>query len=906
MSEGLAPSPATGARGSERWLRSLSDAVDPAVCGGKAAGLARLLRAGFPVPDGICLTTDFFRAALHGTDLAARVDELAADASLDPQARRDGLAEIRRLAETVSLPAELAETIQRAMKSLRRRWNGMLAVRSSAVLEDHADASHAGIHVTFVGQYAADAVVARIKACWASLWTERAWVYRERAGIPHANAAMAVVVQRFVAGGRAGVAFSADPVTADPATIVIEAAWGTGEAVVAGAVTPDHYRVTVSDGKAPVMRSELSSPRPVLTDAEVRTLARLVKRVERALGVAADVEWAYDGWTFWIVQGRPLRRGEARRDQTLWTRANLKEVFPEQPSPLALSYLSVALNGMSREYHSAQGYEVPASARLVGVFRGRPYLNLTLMDQMTVARGGKPEVAWRLFGGATPPPPRPDPPAFRPHAGPRPGVRLACELLTTVFLTPRLAQRLFRRMRQQAQSYAAVPLERLDDAALNGHLIRFGDALLNRARLRRLHEIVSAQSRAYIILERLLSAWIPANAERLLTELMTGLGTLPNARLTYRLMALSAMARAEPRVEAFLRSARDREAVRAYRAALAGSRFVAELDRLLREFGHRGPFESDVMSPRFGEDPEPLLRMIQAYLRMPALETADRHEADRRRIREAAQHEARLSLRAGRPSITFAAQWMVLSVVCAALQRLVAQRDENRHVTTLLVAHLRQIALEIGRRAARDGRLAASDDVFFVLWDELPTLLAHPDRDWRAVIAGRRREHARHATMAAPDLLRGDEPAEEGPAAAESATRGTLTGFGVSPGTVTGTVKLIRSPAELGGLSGEIAVLPAIEPSLASIFPVVSGLVAEIGGVLSHAAILAREYGLPAVVNVKDVTRHLRDGDRVELNGTTGRIRLLGRLPGAGDAAVAVPHDERGDHEPDQRAGDDV
>jgi rifampicin phosphotransferase len=905
MSKCLAPSPATGARASERWLLGLADAVDPAVSGGKAAGLARLLEAGFPVPDGVCLTTDCWRAALHATDVAARVDELAADVSLDAQARRDRLAEIRHLVEASSLPAELVATIQHAVKSLRSRWNGMLAVRSSALLEDHADASHAGIHVTFVGQYAAEAVVARVKACWASLWTERAWLYRERVGIPHADAAMAVLLQRFVAGGRAGVAFSADPMTADHATIVIEAAWGTGEAVVAGALTPDHYRVTMSDGQPSVVLSELSSPRPVLSEAEVRTLARLVKRVERALGVAADVEWAYDGWTFWVVQGRPIRRGEARRDQTLWTRANLKEVFPDQPSPLALSYLSVALNRMFREYNSAQGYEVPANARLVGVFRGRPYLNLTLMNQMTVARGGRPEIVSRLFGGATPPP-RLAPTASRPIGGLRHGARLARELLTTVFLTPRRAQRLFRTIRRQARTFAAVPLAQLDDAAMHDHLIRFANTLLHRATLRRLHEIVSAQSRAYMILERLLSAWIPAKAERLLTQLMTGLGTLPNARLTYRLMALGAMARTEPRVEAFLASAREREALGGYRAALAGSRFLAALDHLLGEFGHRGPFESDVMSPRFSENPEPLLRVIQAYLRVPALESPDRHEADRRRIRQVAKREAHLSLRADRPWSTFAVQWMVLSVVCTALQRLLADRDENRHVTTLLVAHLRRVALEIGHRAARDGRLAVPDDVFFVLWDELPTLLADRDRDWRPVVAERRREQARYETVTAPDLLQGDEPVEDRTAAANPETRGNLMGFGVSPGTVTGTVKLIRSAADLRTLGGEIAVLAAIEPSLASIFPVVSGLVAEIGGVLSHAAILAREYGLPAVVNVKDVMRHLHDGDRIELNGTTGRIRLLGRESGAGNSPVAVPDDQRGDHEPDQRAGDHV
>ena len=869
-------SPNGGVGPDEQWLLRLADAIDPVVCGGKAAGLARLIRAGFAVPDGVCVTTDVWRAAVAASDLAEQIDELTAEPSLEPGALRDRLAEIRGVVQTMALPPVVVDAIHRAARAVQIHGTGMVAVRSSAVLEDHASASHAGIHASFIGEYTAEALVARVKACWASLWTERAWKYREHVGIPHADAAMAVVIQRFVDGGRAGIAFSADPLTGDPETVVIEAAWGAGEAVVGGALTPDHYRVTASNGKPPVVSSETPSESPVLTEPEIRTLAGLVKGVERALAMPADVEWAYDGFTFWLVQGRPARRPHAHGDRTLWTRANLKEVFPDLPSPLALSYLSVALSGMSREYNSANGYELPDDMRLVGVFRGRPYLNLTLMNRMTIMRGGKPEIHTRLFGGATAASSE-DTPAPRPVFGFREGVRLAREMLTTVLLTPRRAQRMFRTIRRQARRFAALPLERLDDAALNDHVVRFAESLLRPATLRRLHEIVSAQSRAYMVVEHLLNAWIPTKASELLTQLMTGLGTLPNARLTYELMALSAVARTDPRVERFLAKAPDAATIRGYRPAMRGTRFLARFDGLLHELGHRGPFDSDVMSPRFSEDPEPLLRVIQAYLRMPELESSEQHETARRRIRNAARHETRLALRAGRPWRSFAPRWMVLSIVCGALQRLVGQRDENRHVTTMLVAHLRRLALELGRRATRDGRLAAADDVFFVEWDELPTLLVDRDRDWRSVIAERRRERARLASVPAPDLLCGGEPADECPVVSDPASPETLRGFGVSPGTVTGTVKLVRSPADLRRLSGEIAVLSAIEPSLASIFPVVSGLVAEIGGMLSHAAILAREYGLPAVVNVRDVTRVLRDGDRIEVNGTAGTIRVIAR-----------------------------
>ena len=241
-------------------------------------------------------------------------------------------------------------------------------------------------------------------------------------------------------------------------------------------------------------------------------------------------------------------------------------------------------------------------------------------------------------------------------------------------------------------------------------------------------------------------------------------------------------------------------------------------------------------------------------------------------MRSAATAEVRGSLRRGRGPLGFAVRWSLFTIMCRALQRLLALRDECRHVTTLLVTHLRHVVLEIGRRAAAEGRLTTTEDAFFLLWDELPAVLTDRRTDWRAVTGRRRAERERHQRCAAPNLL--------GAAAGEPGAPpdgDELVGLGVSPGTVQGTVRVLRSVADAGRLSGEIVVFPAIEPTLTTIYPLVAGVVTEMGGLLSHAAILAREYGLPAVVNVEDATRRLRDGDRVELDGTTGRVRVLER-----------------------------
>jgi pyruvate,water dikinase len=885
----------------DRWVVDIGDATDPALCGGKASGLARLRRAGFAVPAAICLTTAFYRRWLETSGIAPHIAYALRSMRADAEVRQALLAELRLRVEAAPMPEELEAALRAGVAGLDRGWDGQLCVRSSAADEDRADTSHAGVHASLVtGGGDPGAVVEALKACWASLWTDAAWAYRQR-GIVPVQPAMAVVVQRWIAAERSGVAFSADPLTSDRDTVVIEACRGAGADLVSGKITPERHRITVRAG-APAARHHrrdepITSPNgngvrapvaddhragPVLTGRQALDLAQLVKAVEHRFEFPVDVEWVHDGVTFWAVQARPITTladpsAPASYQPTVWTRANLKEIFPELPSPLALSYLSVSLNRMFRSYHGSQGYALPADARLVSVFRGRPYLNLTLMQQMTAARGGDPRLATRLFGGRDTPGPLPAPVPIR---GIRAWLRVVQEMLETVLITPRRGRRLFRRVGRDAAALDAVPLDRLDDRALLAHLERFRERLLRETTMRRLHEIVSAQSRAYMALDLLLAAWIPSGAHALVTRLMTGLGTLPNARMTYRLAALGAVAQGEASARSFLAGELGAEAVRGYRTTLAGTRFLEALDEFLHEFGHRGPYESDVMSARFDEDPGPVLRLVQVHLRAGAREDLARHAAERSAIRQTARTEVREALRRGRSRLASGWRWLAFSMVCGSLQRLLALRDECRHVMTSMVAHLRQVLLEIGRRATRAGVLDSPDDMFFLAWYEVPRVLGEPHRDWRSVALARRRQRERDARLDAPDLLVGGEAIDGNGGTPGEPGLGDLVGLGVSPGTVTGTVKVLRSPDDVPRLSGDIVVCATMEPTLTPIFPLVRGMVTEMGGLLSHAAILAREYGLPAVVNVRDATRQLRDGDRIELDGTTGHIRLLERCAG--------------------------
>jgi len=896
---------ATTAPRTHRWLVDIVDATDPTLCGGKAVGLAMLKRIGVSVPRAVCLTTDFYRHWLDVSGFGPRLTELVATAG-DADVRRKILEQIRCEVEATPLSADAEAALRQGIGRVTLGRDGdVLSVRSSGVDEDHLDASHAGLHTSrIVPGHDRRAIIAAIKTCWASVWTETAWTYRERLGIPHASAAMAVVVQRYVAAVCSGVAFSADPLTKDRTTVVIEAGWGTAEALVSGKMTPEEYRVSLNgDGPAgahrrPGRQEEMTvwrdgrsaalplddtrRGRPVLNDSQVRELASVAKAVERTLGTPVDLEWVCDGDRLWAVQARPITTltealHASAHAPTLWTRANLKEVFPELPSPLALSYLTLALNRMFRTYHAAHGYSVAPDSRLVCVIHGRPYLNLSLMQQMTIERGGDPAIVGRLFGGASPVEPRPPAPASRPEI-PRSGrARLAREMLATFLGTPYRGHRLFRGMRRQAAALDDRSLEALDDRALSAHADAFFATLMHESTLGRLHEVVSAQSRAYMTLEALLTAWMPTDVDGLLKRLMTGLGTLPNVRMTYRLMDLAALAVQDSRARAYFTGDLDEDALAGYEAALGGTAVLAGLRAFLREFGHRGPYESDVMSARFADDPGPVLRLVQLHVRAGATQDAARHAAERSRVRHVAMADVRCVLHEGRGSLAFVAQWTLFRIMCSALHRLLALRDECRHVMTMMVAHLRRVALEIGRRARRDNVLADPTDVFFLTFDEMPRVLVERDGAWRLLAAERRRQRESDAQLQAPDIVSDDGTAGGVERAADAPGDNELLGYGVSSGIVTGRVRVLRSAETIGHLSGEIVVIPAIEPTLTPIFPLVRGFIAEMGGLLSHAAILAREYGLPAVVSVHGATRRLRDGDRVELDGSTGRIRVLER-----------------------------
>jgi phosphohistidine swiveling domain-containing protein len=870
------------------FVLSLQLCSDPKLVGGKAAGLGRLVRQGFRVPAGVCLTTRAYQETVGhlGWNRPDRWHHLYRMSEL---ARGPILEERRRFIESLTLPAGIQEPLFSELERIRTELGSppaemLWAVRSSSSDEDAEDFTFGGLYRTVLG-VPLTAVPAAIVKCWASLWTDSAFVYLGRAIKRREAPSMAVILQPVLAARAAGVAYSRHPISGQPDCVVINAVLGVGEPLVAGLAPPDHYVIALEPGAErmsmliqerqvvekktarrvtragltdqPVPEADWKTP--ALHDPEVLALASLVKEVERAEGRPVDVEWAVTDRQLWLLQARAIPpTGEL--GSVCWSRANFKETLPELPSPLALSYMRDFMETNIIRHYREIGCQIPRGMASIQILRGRPYINVTLFQLVMAQLGGNPAMITEQMGGEAP----------TPSGTSRLPVWKQCRALLRlewrIWTASWRAESWFAKLKALGEELAELALDRLAEPLLLERLAR-----LNR--LIQTHDltfaIVSGVSRALYMLEALLQRRVGKDWQSLLNGATQGLGTIVSAREVIWLAELAELARSEPAVRDFLLAEPwDPEP---FRTTLAGTQFLRALDGFLAEYGHRAIGESDVMSPRFSETPSYLLGIIRGHLHG----SATRSVRDIRREQESARQAA---LRRIRRAIGFRLhERLWFAWWYRDLCRYLELREANRHHTMYYVAGIRRLLLKLGEKLVTWGVVGAQDDLFFLTAEEIRSLVADPTRDWRATVLARRAERALCAAQAAPDTLNFERSELDG-IRKEDAPGDSLKGLPISAGYVEGPVRLVNVPEDAVRVkNGDIIVSSVIDPGVTPLFGVAAGVVVEMGGMLSHGAIVAREYGIPAVANVRDATRLLRDGDRVAVDATLGEVRRLAR-----------------------------
>jgi pyruvate,water dikinase len=841
------------------FIIPLKDCTDPALVGGKAAGLGALIRAGFRVPSGVCLTTAAYHDALHdaGFGAARRWQQARAAEGVD---RDRLLSDCRQAILSLAIaPAILDRLRSELAEGGAEGW----AVRSSATDEDAAGETCAGIYLTALG-VPADDLSAAILDGWASIWTPAALAYHERLRRAQPPA-MAVVIQPLLAPQSAGVAYSRHPVTGQTDVVMINAVLGLAEPLVSGRAIPDQIVVQTGRPSQIVERRPADAGRaqPVLADGEALRLAEQARAIEQKLGHPVDVEWALAGGTLWFLQARaiPPLRGAAilTEPMCVWSRANFKETMPELPSPLGLSFLQEFMDRAILRHYRTLGCTMPPGVSPVRVIRGRPYINASLFQFFMAQLGGDPDsIADQMGGQLQPLPVRP----------PRlPWWRLlpaGAWMEWQMRRAARVAPRWFADIKRLAGEHRDESLWTVSPACLLDRLDQLGRQLYERDLT---FPTVGGVSQGLYVLRLLLERRLGREGHALLNSSLQGRSRVVTAEQIFRLMELAETAAKEPAARTFLLA--DPWEPAPFRARLAGTDFLRGFDAYLAEYGHRAVGESDMMSPRFAETPEYLLGIIRAHLQQPPA----RPVSALRREQEAARAAA---LRRIRAAFGWRAhEWLFFRWGHARLARYLALREGNRHALMHFSMATRRVLLQMGRHLADGRKLAAPDDIFFLTADEVREIARDHGRDWKGLVSARRAERERNAQLDAPDTVVGAGPAAPTPEA--GGLPGVLTGLPISPGCVEGSARLIRTPEDRAGVKpGDILIVPVLDPGMAPLFGLAAGVVAEMGGTLSHGAIIVREYGLPALVNVPGAMQRLTDGERVALDAARGEVRRAG------------------------------
>jgi rifampicin phosphotransferase len=858
--------------GDVRDLREI-DQSQVAAVGGKGARLGELAGIeGVRVPDGFCVTTDAFgRISAKAPMIDEGLDRLALLNPGDREAIRRVSADIRQALEAVEIPRDLAAAITVALGE-----RSACAVRSSATSEDSPTASFAGQQDTYLNVAGPAAVLSHISRCWASLFTERAVTYRLHNGLDNRKARMAVVVQQMVFPQAAGVLFTADPVTANRTLSSVEASFGLGEALVAGRANPDVYTVRDGDivakaiatkriaiaaapggGTQEVAIGAERQQQPALTDAHIVDLAGLGRRIEAHFGQPQDIEWCLDHDGFHIVQSRPITT-----------------LFPV-PAP----------QGQGNHVYVSVGHQQMMTDPMQPL--GLSFWQLTAARPMSEGGG-------RLFVDVAPLLASPTSRAHYVEALGRSDPLIGDALETILERGDFLATRTDEDPGFTPIFGAPVPIE--TDPAIVTELIRRGQASLatlqhdirtktglalldfiaaDITELKRIMfdpdglQVIRTAVEASQWINEQMEAWLgEKNAVDILTHSVPHNVT---SEMGLALLDVADVIRAHPDVEAFLCAVGGEE----FLAALSGLRDGQEakdaIQAYLDTYGMRCIGEIDITRTRWSERPSTLLPMILSNVKnFEPGEAGRRFEQGRR---EALERERDLlrRLRAAPDGESKAAE---TKAMIDRVRTFMGFREYPKYHMVSRYFVYKQALLQEAERLVRAHVLRTTEDIFSLRFEELREVV-RTNHVNDQLIAQRRDAMQWYRGLTPPRVLTSDGEVVGGKYHRENVPTGALVGLPVSAGTVEGRARVIVDIADADLDTDDILVTAYTDPSWTPLFVAIKGLVTEVGGLMTHGAVIAREYGLPAVVGVERATELIKDGARIRVHGEEGYVEIV-------------------------------
>lgn len=876
-----------------RWLDEPA-AAQPEDCGAKAATLARLSAAGLPVPGGFCVLTSAFELV----------------------ARQGGL--------NAPLPAALEAELRQAYRLLVESYppEVKLAVRSSAAQEDLPGASFAGQYTSVLNVRGADALLEALHTCWNSMFSEAARAYQDEKTLAPAQGGMGVLVQRMVPAEWAGVLFTADPRSGDSDQLIVELAAGQGDALLSGEVTPLRLSIRRAGGAVTVLHAAGQSE-PGWQRLPWADLAALAERIEALLGGPQDIEWAWQADAFWILQSRPITTRGAAPARQVWTRANAGEILPGVVTPLTWSVFRplLGLAGYFRslspltqhwvwEHPAGQWPESPA------LFGGRAYMELSLVYAgFAYLPGVTPAILQRMLGFEFDLLDARELPVKKPRRRWIDPLRRASFWLEMLgFIHTIAAGEAFYRRTRPDEGRAGEPPE--------ATLARIERLSTEAARVLGLHlQCTAFAFSAYGLLDALAGRQLPSETKAALESTLTSdYQAMSTAGHMLALWDLAHAFQQAPAALALLLESDPLETcIPRLRALVAagGSRADQAVLRLWETFiaayGDRASQEFELSIPRWEESPGFVLGSVRDIVQNASpdpRQQMDRQKAHgQRAFSDAAAAFSATAAAFSAPAAAFSATAADLATEPAestertsawkarlrrrteawsferyyrAFVRFVPLRENLKHQVVRRFYAIRQAYLGLGALLVERGALAHPQDIFFLTREEVRLAVTRqPDpaspefAAWQELAARRQRTHQENQQAPTPGLLVVIDGKATPLALSGWRAPGVLQGIPCSSGVVSGPAYILYSselPPAASIPAGSILVAPSIDPGMTPLFHQVAGLVTEIGGVLSHGATLAREFGLPAVVAVPGATHILQPGQVLVLDGFTGRI----------------------------------
>ena len=881
----------------------------PAV-GGKALNLGRMIRAGLPVPSGFCVTTGVYRRVVG--DRLAR-DLLAL--THGPATERGRQAEeLRRHVLEAPVPEDLADSIAAHYRALGD--DVPVAVRSSATAEDLPGASFAGQQDTYLNVVGAAAVLDAVRRCWASLWTDRAVSYRDSQDIDHAEVALAVVVQQMVDAEVAGVMFTANPVTGHRGQLVIDASPGLGESVVSGAVNPDRFVLDAFTGAvvSSTVGDKRSAVRPVVgggtrTEAtevaadlcldatHLASLTRLAAAVSALYDSPQDTEWAIDAaGVAWLTQARAITTlypvpgaagadadgsGETAGGDRVFLCVSLAQGLTRPITPMGLAafrqigtFVTTLAGHPPADAHCGPHGLLTAGQRVfvdITPLLRHPRVRRLTVQVARVMESRTQAVLGYLEEDARFAPVQEDsgPDGRRGGAG-----RLVATLLLRTrlplrllhgLLAPASALRRVDRIEQSIHARWRIPASATPTQRLDAVEERLGSTFLAMPGV---FPYAAAGLLSIAVARRL----APTDLDpTVFAEVRRGLPHNVTTEMDLDLWRLAGQIGADPPAAAALTSRSPAEAAQAYAEGSLPAAIQRGLADFLATYGHRAVAEIDLGMPRWRDDPAHLLGVLANYLQLADPQLApERQFAEGASIAAGAVERIVAATRAAGPLGPVRA-----AVVRLALHRartLIGLRERPKSLWVWALAAARAELQRVGDAAVTTGAIAARDDIFFL--DLLQARQALAGTDQHDVVRERRAAYAvelrrRHI----PRVLLSDGTEPETLIRTDTPD-GALVGSPASTGVVRGRARVVLDPAGAYLEPGEILVAPSTDPGWTPLFLTAAGLVMEMGGSMSHGAVVAREYGLPAVVGVPDATSRISTGQWVTVDGAAGTVVL--------------------------------